>query len=356
MEIELRGAAVRIGSQPVLQPLTLAVRPGHVTVVLGPNGAGKTTLLRLLALLTRPAGGTVLHDGVNAFSLRRTQRTALRRRMGFVFQSPLFFAASVEANLVYPLRVRGIRPRPEAIDSVLRQVGLAGRGKADARALSGGERQRLQLGRLLITDPEVCLFDEPAASLDPVSNLWFEREILRLAGEGRTVVLTTHNLDRAWVVGARILYLQDGELKHDGTADDFFSRPQSLEAALFSTSANLVEGQVSRTPGGPALLAAGAMRIELAGDVPAGPATVLIRPEEILLSKAPLASSARNCLPGRVLDIQAAGPLVWVVCDCGGPALTARITRPSVEALELSRGTPVFLNFKASAIHHLPPG
>jgi tungstate transport system ATP-binding protein len=353
MEIELRGASVRIENQLVLQPLSLAFRPGQVSVVLGPNGAGKTTLLRLLALLARPAGGTVLHDGTNAFQLPGFRRTGLRRRLGFVFQSPLFFSGTVAFNLAYPLRVRGGRLDPEMLRQVLHRVGLEGREGTEARVLSGGEKQRLQLGRLLLTNPEVCLFDEPAASLDPVSNLWFEGEIKRLAGEGRTVVLTTHNLDRAWVIGARILYLQDGQLKHDGTADDFFSRPQSLEAALFSTSGNILEGETSRSRGGISLFSIGAVSIELAGDIPPGRATVLLRPEEILISRAPLLSSARNCLSGKVLDIQAAGPLVWVVCDCGGPSLTVRVTRPSIEALQLARGTPVYLTFKASAIHLL---
>jgi len=355
MHIELHAASVRLGGKPVLQPLSLAFRPGQVAVVLGPNGAGKTTLLRLLALLTRPTGGTVLHDGLRAADMPRSQRTLLRRRIGLVFQTPLFFAGTVAANLAYPLRVRGGSLPADRLRALLRRIGLEGREKSDVQVLSGGEKQRLQLGRLLLTDPEVCLFDEPAASLDPVSNLWFEQEIVRLAGEGRLVVLTTHNLDRAWTLGARILYLQDGQLKHDGSADDFFSRPQSLEAALFSTAGNLLDGEVVAAAGGGTSLRSGAMTIVLGGPLPLGPATVLIRPEEILLSPAPLHSSARNCLAGKVQRIQTAGPMVWVTCDCGGPPLTVRVTRPSLESLGLTAGSPVFLTFKASAVHPLPP-
>ena len=355
MDIELRAASVRLGGNPVLHPLTLAFHPGQIAVVLGPNGAGKTTLLRMLALLTRPTGGTVLHDGQRAADLPRAGRTRLRRRIGLVFQAPLFFAGTVAANLAYPLRVRGQALPAERLRETLRRIGLEGRERADVRVLSGGEKQRLQLGRLQLTDPEVCLFDEPAASLDPVSNRWFEQEVVRLAGEGRTVVLTTHNLDRAWTLGARILYLQDGELKHDGSADDFFSRPQSLEAALFSTSGNLLDGEAVPASGGGTSLRCGAMTIALAGSLPQGPATVLIRPEEILLSPAPFHSSARNCLPGRVQRVQTAGPMVWVTCDCGGPPLTVRVTRPSLESLGLAVGSPVYLTFKASSVHPLPP-
>ncbi len=354
MDIELRGAQVRLEGKQILHPLSLTFHPGQVAVLLGPNGAGKTTLLRMLALLTKPTQGKILHDGQEVQSLPGSARTTLRRRLGFVFQTPLLFSGMVAANLSYPLRIRGESLSKDRLQAILHRIGLEGREKTDARVLSGGEKQRLQLGRLLLTDPEVCLFDEPAASLDPVSNLWFEREIVQLAGEGRMVVLTTHNLDRAWVIGARILYLQDGQLKHDGSADDFFSRPQSLEAALFSTSGNLLEVVATPHPAGGTLLRAGKMEIALGDPLPAGPATVLIRPEEILLSLAPLASSARNSLAGKVMEIQAVGPMVWVVCDCGGPPLAARVTRPSLEALALEVGQPVFLTFKASAVHPLP--
>jgi tungstate transport system ATP-binding protein len=223
----------------------------------------------------------------------------------------------------------------------------------DVLSLSGGEKQRLQLARVMLLDPELYLLDEPTVNLDPLSARRIEETILRLQQAGKTVILTTHNLIQARRVGDRFYFLRDGRLLQEGTAMDIFHFPASLEIAEFSSAENIFYGDV-RDIAGSRCLVAGGQTIQVLPDAPLGPSAGIIRPEDILISKNPLASSARNSISGTIRSIERLGILFAVGARCGELPLTSFITPHSLEALDLKLGDRVYLTFKATAIHILP--
>ena len=353
MEVRAEGLGRCAGRRRILAGVGLALAPGAVNVVLGPNGAGKTTLLRLLGLLDRPDEGDILYDGQRLGALDRRERTRLRRRCGFVFQAPLLLAGSVEDNLRFGARLRGLRPAAAAIGGVLERTGLAGRERQDARLLSGGEKQRLQLARVLLLDPELYLLDEPTANLDPLSVKSIETAIAALARAGRTVVLATHNLTQARLLSGRIAFLQDGRLVQSGPAAEVLGHPLSLDIAEFSAAGNILEGRLARRDGS-TFLDSGPLAVEVLSERGAGRAAAVVRPEDILLSAGPLSSSARNSFRGTVAAVADLGALLALTVDCSGVMFTAFVTPASCAQLGLQPGRETTLTFKATSVHLLP--
>jgi len=349
MRIEARDLRRTSGGHRILPGVSLDLGGAGVFTVLGPNGAGKTTLLRALALLDKPNGGEILYDGRAASGLSARDRTALRRRMGFIFQHPILLNGSVIANLRFALKARGRTGAEEAIGCELAAVGLAAKRDLDVRLLSGGEKQRLQLARAMVLEPEVLFADEPTANLDPLSARTIEDRLRAMADAGRTVVLTTHNMLQARLFGDRALFLKDGEIVQQGTALQVLERPATLDVAYFSPLTNVLRGRLVRE-GGAAVLETGAARIQLVTDAADGPVAAILRPEDIIVSREPVRSSARNHLAGKVAAVEDLGLVVALRVDCGDLTLRATITRQSVEELGIRAGEEVVLTFKASAV------
>ncbi|MBN2345003.1 MAG: ABC transporter ATP-binding protein [Candidatus Aminicenantes bacterium] len=389
MRVRVENLGRSVANRAILDGIDLEFAPGGVNVILGPNGAGKTTLLRLLGLLDRPGHGEIHYDGRRMREMSQRQRTALRRRCGFVFQSPLLLAGSVEANLRLGARLRGAYVDRQTLARVLQKSGLAGKENQDARLLSGGEKQRLQLARLLLLDPELCLLDEPTANLDPLSVRNIEAAVSVLARDGKTVVLATHNLTQARMLADRIVFLKAGRLVQSGTAADVLSRPLSLDIAEFSAAENIINGTLAQRGGrtvldcgplapqrgsrpygpltpqggsrpcGPLTPQGGSrpygpLTIEVVSERRQGTATAVIRPEDILVSLEPISSSARNSFPGTVRSVIDLGAVTALSVDCSGINFTVFVTRISCAQMGLAAGGGVVLTFKATAVHLLP--
>jgi tungstate transport system ATP-binding protein len=353
MDIRVENLGYAVGRKAILQGIDLEFSPGEVNVILGPNGAGKSTLLRLLGLLDRPGQGEICFDGRRLNSMPRSARTALRRRCGFVFQSPLLLAASVEANLRFGARLRSLDLSGAAIRQVLERTGLVGKESQEARLLSGGEKQRLQLARVLLLDPDLYLLDEPTANLDPLSVKNIEAAIARLAGEGKTVILATHNLTQARLLAGRIVFLKEGRLVQAGSAAEVLSHPLSLDIAEFSAAENIIPGTLLLQEGR-TMLDCGPLTIEVVSERTGGRAAAVIRPEDILVSPQPIASSARNSFRGVVLTVADLGAVMALHVDCGGIIFTVFITRISCAQMNLAPASGVSLTFKATSVHLLP--
>ena len=353
MEIRVKGLGRAAGRRTILEGVDLEFSPGTVNAILGPNGAGKTTLLRLLGLLDRPGVGEIFYDGRGLGSMPRAERTRLRRRIGFVFQSPLLLAGSVAANLRFGARLHGLSVSDDAVRQVLAKTGLAGKEGQESRLLSGGEKQRLQLARVMLLDPDLYLLDEPTANLDPLSVKSIEAAIARLARDGRTVILATHNLIQARLLAGRIVFLKGGKLVQSGSAADVLSRPLSLDIAEFSAAENIIPGALTQR-GRATVLDCGPLAIEVVSERTEGKAAAVIRPEDILVSGKPIASSARNSFRGDILAIADLGAVMALSVECSGIVLTAFITRVSCSQMGLGVGAGVTLTFKATQVHLLP--
>ncbi|HLA98874.1 MAG TPA: heme ABC exporter ATP-binding protein CcmA [Anaerolineales bacterium] len=205
--IDVRKLVKRFGLKTVLRGLDFQVQPGEFVALLGPNGAGKTTFLRILASLSRPSLGEVRIAGYRL----PAQAAAVRRRLGVVSHLPLLYGdLTAEENLRFYARMYGVPERTERVAEVLELVGLAYRGRDLVRTYSRGMQQRLAIGRAVLHDPEVVLFDEPHTGLDQDACNMLDGVLREVAARGRTVVMTSHDLARAADLASRFDVLSRG--------------------------------------------------------------------------------------------------------------------------------------------------
>jgi tungstate transport system ATP-binding protein len=214
------------GGRTILRDVSLALGGRGITVLLGPNGAGKSVLLRLCNGLAAPTSGTVLWGGA-------PPDEPVRRRQSFVFQRTVLLRRSALANLVFVLRLRGVRDAERRALQVLERAGLAGLAFQPARRLSGGEQQRLAIARALATDPEVLLLDEPTASLDPASVAAIEALVRDAAAARTRVILVTHDVAQARRLADDVVFLAGGMVTEHTPAADFFAGPRSEAARAY---------------------------------------------------------------------------------------------------------------------------
>ena len=224
------------GSFDVLRDINLDVHKGEVISIIGPSGTGKSTFLRCLNLLEHPTGGSILINGQDILS-PDADVPMLRRRMGMVFQSfNLFNGMSVLDNIcLAPMQLLG-KGREEAEQKareLLQMVGLAERADATPDQLSGGQKQRVAIARALAMEPEILLFDEPTSALDPTMVSEVLGVMTRLAREGMTMIVVTHEMRFARQVSSRVLFFADGVVYEDGTPDQLFEHPQRERTRQF---------------------------------------------------------------------------------------------------------------------------
>jgi heme exporter protein A len=199
----------RFGLKTVLRGLDFQVAQGEFVALLGPNGAGKTTFLRVLASLSRPTLGEVRIAGYHL----PAQAAAVRRRLGVVSHQPLLYGdLTAEENLRFYGRMYGVAELDGRIAEVLALVGLANRRRDLVRTFSRGMQQRLAIGRAVLHDPEVVLFDEPHTGLDQDASLMLDNVLREVAARGRTVVMTSHDLARSAELASRFDVLSRGTI------------------------------------------------------------------------------------------------------------------------------------------------
>jgi phospholipid/cholesterol/gamma-HCH transport system ATP-binding protein len=223
--VRVRGLGFAYGPRPVLEGVDLEIRRGRISAIIGPSGSGKSTLLALLGGQLRPAAGTVHFDGVNVHELGRADLYRLRQRMGMMFQRhALLTDLSVFDNIAFPLREHTRLTESMIRDIVLMKLQVIGlRGSRDLypEQLSGGMMRRVALARAIVMDPDLVMYDEPFAGLDPIT-LGVLMKLIRMMNEnlGLTAIVVSHSVDEVLEIADDIYVLADRRIHARGSPDE----------------------------------------------------------------------------------------------------------------------------------------
>ncbi len=210
--IKIRKLVKAFGSRVVLRNISLDIPPGQFVTLMGANGAGKTTLLSIIATLGRLTAGQVMIGGLDSHK----HGVYIRRFIGLVSHKTLLYDdLSAEQNLTFYAKMYDVEDRTARIDTVLRQVGLWGRQKDPVRTYSRGMQQRLAIARAILHNPPVLLLDEPDTGLDQHASGMLVDLLTAVGTAQRTVLMTSHNLERSFSMGDRVLILADGKIAYD---------------------------------------------------------------------------------------------------------------------------------------------
>jgi len=346
---ELRNVTKTFDRITALNNVNLKISNGEIFALLGPNGSGKSTLLKILAFLEKPSKGEVYFGGKKV-----TDKNMLQMRMEstMVFQKTILFSSTVYDNVVYGLKIRKM-PKIKAdkeVSRALRLARLEGFEKRYAKKLSGGEQQRVALARALVLNTKILLLDEPTANLDPKNASIIEEVIAEANRELKTtIVMATHNMFQAKNLPHRIALINDGKISEVGTPPEIFGR-FSKTLASFAALENTFTGTAKLVGDGTTLVDIG-NGVQIATTMQkSGSVSVFVSPEDIILSKDLIVSSARNVFKGKIIGVSDLGPVVKLRVN-GGKEFIVQVTKRSFVEMQLNVDSTVFLTFKASSVH-----
>ena len=234
--LEIRNIIKDFGQGPVLNEISMQIHKGEVIVLIGPSGCGKSTFLRCMNGLEQIQSGQIILDG-DVITEGKTDWPKVRQKIGMVFQNyELFPHMSVIDNIILgPVKVqgRGKKEVTEEAEKLLDRVGLLDKKDAFPRQLSGGQKQRVAIARALMLKPEILLFDEVTAALDPEMVREVLDVILELASEGYTMLIVTHEMQFAKAVADKIVFIDGGKIVESDGPEKFFNQPKTDRARRF---------------------------------------------------------------------------------------------------------------------------
>ena len=348
---ELKDVAKVYGTKTVLDSINLQIREGEILALLGPNGSGKTTILKILAFIEKPTSGEVKFQGEKV-NFKNTEKVRLQSTL--VFQKTTLFGTSVYNNIAYGLKIRKVpkETRDREVKKALELVKLEGFEKRPARKLSGGEQQRVAIARALVLKTKLLLLDEPTANLDPKNAGIIEEVIDTVNREKKvTIVMATHNMFQAKKLPHCIALTDEGKITEIGTPAEIFGK-LSKNLASFAAVDNTFTGTAKATAAGTTMVDIGnSVQIEVTVQRQ-GATAVFVNPQDIILSKSAVKSSARNVFKGKITEITDLGSLVKLKVDVGKP-FTVQITKRSFSEMGLCLNAEVFITFKASSVQVL---
>ena len=328
--LEIRNLDKNYGATEVLKDINVSAEPGDFLVLVGPSGCGKSTLLNCIAGLESISGGSIQIGGRDM-----THVSPKDRNIAMVFQSyALYPTMSVAKNITFGMKVRGVdeATRTSKLQDVARQLQIEQLLDRRPSQLSGGQRQRVAMGRALVRDPQLFLFDEPLSNLDAKLRVEMRLEIKKLHHDlGATMVYVTHDQIEAMTLATKIVVLKDGVVQQIGSPAEIYRRPANLFVADFmgSPAMNLIPARTAPEGSGTRI------RIERAGKAP----VVLIDtrngdlPEDVILGLRPEDIAEEGFRAGDdvqevecLIDmVEPAGADTFVVCSLGGQQVTARL-------------------------------
>jgi multiple sugar transport system ATP-binding protein len=343
--IAIDNVAKAFGNVQVLHDIELAIADGEFLVLVGPSGCGKSTLLRIIAGLEHVSDGAIAIDGRDV-----TDLPAKARDIAMVFQSyALYPHMTVAENMAFSLRVRRadkklIEERVQAAAKILNLTEYLKRRPAE---LSGGQRQRVAMGRAIVRDPKVFLFDEPLSNLDAKLRVSMRSEIKALHQRLKTTTIyVTHDQVEAMTMADRIVVLRDGRIEQIGSPLELYDSPANVFVAEFigSPAMNMLPARLSMDGNRRAAVINGGTKIELPPQLAGtdGQSILVgIRPEHLSVSP------AANGLTGKVALVEPTGAQVQIIADVGGRSVTALLNERVLPAV----GSDIALAPKIDSIH-----
>ncbi len=243
--LEVKGLKKSFGSLHVLKGIDFSTEKGQVTAILGPSGSGKSTFIRCLNRLEKISAGTVRIDGETLCEMKdgkvcyvpEKEARRICGKTGMVFQNFNLFPhyTVIENVTAAPIRVLGISPAEamETAQQLLKRVGLSDKENAYPSALSGGQQQRVAIARAMALRPDILFFDEPTSALDPELTGEVLHVIRDLAAERMTMIIVTHEIEFALGVADKVVFMADGYIVEEGTADALINHPQNERTKVF---------------------------------------------------------------------------------------------------------------------------
>ncbi|MBU0723932.1 MAG: ABC transporter ATP-binding protein [Alphaproteobacteria bacterium] len=314
--LSIRNLSKYYGALAAVDDVSIEVERGKFLTLLGPSGSGKTTILMSIAGFVQPSAGEILLDDRPITNLPPD-----KRNFGMVFQGyALFPHMSVEDNIWFPLRVRGVS-RAEAAKSVtasLELVQMAHLAKRLPTQLSGGQQQRVALARALVFQPDLLLLDEPLSALDKKLRADLQWELKSLhARLGTTFIYVTHDQEEALSMSDDIIILRDGKIEQMGAPGELYERPVTRFVADFLGKSNFIRGQSTGADGNSFRVAVQDIALQQAGRVAANEAVLIaLRPEKISVSRT--RPSLPNAIEGRIAAFNYYGSSYHLQVETGG--------------------------------------
>ena len=342
---------------PIPLDLAFQVGRGEILALVGPSGAGKSTILRSIAGLWRHAQGTIQVDGERWLDEDGWSLPVHQRRVGYVFQSyALFPHMSAVGNVRAALGHVAAAQRDKRAQGLLARVGLADLVSRFPGQLSGGQQQRVAIARALARDPAVLLLDEPFSAVDRETRQGLHQQIRMLRDSlNIPVILVTHDLDEARLLGDRLVVIDQGRVVSEGLASDLLGDPAAMKTLGLREASTLVTAQVveHETDGLSRLaFSAGSLLLPAVEYAPGSRVQVRIMAHEVMLSQSyPTGLSALNVFPATVKTIQpGSGPAVVVALAVGDDMILSQITQRSAAAMSLQPGSTCHVVLKSMAV------
>lgn len=344
--IEVKNLSKKLGDF-TLEDIELSVKEGEYFCILGPTGSGKTILLETIAGIYNPDTGSIIINGNDVSSLLPKDRN-----ISVVYQDFMLFPnMDVRKNIAFGLYCKGFDKSQitELVEETAEMLGIQHLLDRHPSTLSGGEKQRSAIARAIITEPKLLLLDEPLSALDTGTKAKLRQELTRIHQLKKTTTIhVTHSFEEAFALSDRIAVMHGGKILQIGTPDEVFRKPNSTFVADFVGVENLFHGKAV-IQGDLAEISVNGLKV-VSSTLKSGNVSLSIRPEDILISKNPIESSARNSFSGVIAEVSRMKSTVKVVIDAGIPFRVV-LTKRDYDDMGLSIGKKVYLTFKASATH-----